>query len=874
MSFHFLSDRRSDKKSKFSFVWPPVRLAIDRSTRSPTEPQHIDTEHYHATTKAPQRPQATGQAATSFRKLEERRPLAFDVNVLDANFTTNAVQTLNQPVQLGTSAFFYGSDVQHGAALWKSDGTSAGTVMLKDLDIDIDPNYLSMARIGNTLYFAAAANSTQLGLWKTDGTTAGTSLVATLGAQSTVFAPKSMTPVGSTLYFDSNSDLWQSNGSNAGTFVASTEDPLRMLSVGNKLYFTVSSGGGQVMYEKANSTAAPEVVFEADSIYTKLSNLTDVGGALFFTTYRIVDQRTLLMSRSLGVNATVTVLGPSINMSIELEYVSGTLFLKIDNALKKLETGGLLTTIKNDFSMLQDLTNVSGKLFFEANTPDTGTELWRSDGTAAGTKLVRDINLGTSSSALTHLTNVNGNLYFVNTLQGESSLWKTNGTSIGTTQLKVFDNAVGDVPFVNIAGLLYFTADADQMPAVLWKSDGTSAGTTQVKQIQTLSSLASQLTVVGDKLFFTAAESDFATELWVSNGTPNGLFKLNISLSTGSEPAYLTNVNGTLYFAATTPGHGTELWKSNGTSAGTVLVADLQRGSASSTPRQLINVNGTLYFTVESASSGRELWRLEQGTPTLVRDIRPGIASSNIDNMVNVGSRLYFTANDGVNGVELWSSTGSAAKTTMVRNIAPGAGNSNPQSLTAVGSTLYFQANDAVNGAELWKSNGTSAGTVMVRNVAAGSAGSNPSQLTNVAGTLYFAANDGLNGTELFRSNGTSVNTTRVSDISSGRGSSNPSQLTNVLGSLYFSATDTSGDTELWRYVSNQLTRVANVNVVGSSNPTELRNVNGMLFFAATTAPDGNELWQFDGNTARQIIDNVEGPGNAGRVRSLPMARA
>ena len=45
-----------------------------------------------------------------------------------------------------------------------------------------------------------------------------------------------------------------------------------------------------------------------------------------------------------------------------------------------------------------DLTNVNGALFFAAYTGVDGWELWKSDGTAAGTVLVKDINPGSNSA--------------------------------------------------------------------------------------------------------------------------------------------------------------------------------------------------------------------------------------------------------------------------------------------------------------------------------------------------------------------------------------------------------------------------------------------------------------------------------------------
>ena len=58
------------------------------------------------------------------------------------------------------------------------------------------------------------------------------------------------------------------------------------------------------------------------------------------------------------------------------------------------------------------LTNVNGTLFFGANDGSHGNELWKSDGTAAGTVMVKDIRAGGSASDPWELTNVNGALSF------------------------------------------------------------------------------------------------------------------------------------------------------------------------------------------------------------------------------------------------------------------------------------------------------------------------------------------------------------------------------------------------------------------------------------------------------------------------------
>ncbi len=66
-----------------------------------------------------------------------------------------------------------------------------------------------------------------------------------------------------------------------------------------------------------------------------------------------------------------------------------------------------------------------------------GRELWKSDGTAAGTVLVRDIVPNTSTSAPGALIDVNGTLFFaVNDSVHGRELWKSDGTAAGTVLVR------------------------------------------------------------------------------------------------------------------------------------------------------------------------------------------------------------------------------------------------------------------------------------------------------------------------------------------------------------------------------------------------------------------------------------------------------
>ena len=84
-----------------------------------------------------------------------------------------------------------------------------------------------------------------------------------------------------------------------------------------------------------------------------------------------------------------------------------------------------------------DLVAVGSELFFAASDGVHGRELWKSNGTAAGTLMVKDIDPGPSGSYPAHLTNVSGTLFFAaNDGTHGTELWRSNGTAAGTLMVK------------------------------------------------------------------------------------------------------------------------------------------------------------------------------------------------------------------------------------------------------------------------------------------------------------------------------------------------------------------------------------------------------------------------------------------------------
>lgn len=369
------------------------------------------------------------------------------------------------------------------------------------------------------------------------------------------------------------------------------------------------------------------------------------------------------------------------------------------------------------------LTNVSGMVFFVARVA-TGPDLWVTDGTEAGTELVKDIP-GTTGQGPRNLTAVGTRLFFtVQTLGTEENpsryeLWTSNGTPTGTRVVKVFpmiSGSSGPDELTNVGGVLYLLANDGATGDELWKSNGTPAGTVRVKNLAAgaESSSPEDLTAFGSKLFFSA-HTGSGRELWKSDGTAAGTLRVK-DIYPGpfsGDPSAITKMGSHLFFRAesgvrseTDYGPGFELWKSDGTGAGTTMVKNINPGSDDSYPAGLTAVGPRLFFTAYTATHGRELWRSD-GTATgtkIVKDSTAGAGSTSFDAwpLAAVGSNLVYSASKGTAGYEPWSSDGTAAGTAMMRNINPD-GDSDPREFIKLGNRVLFNANDGEHGRELWR---------------------------------------------------------------------------------------------------------------------------------------------------------------------------
>jgi ELWxxDGT repeat protein len=434
--------------------------------------------------------------------------------------------------------YFSGNDGSHGEELWWSDGSTTFRTGVKSYNNTLprlaSSLYANIANydpavLGNSLFFSAYSASNGWALWRYDGTAA--SLIKDFLPNgydhsdfSTSWSPYDLTTVGEKLFFsapilgqvDGNGDgvfeqefldpyLWYSDGTAAGTL------PLAYLPsgtrekyvVGNLLYFTAFNAAGDFLLWRSDGTPSGTIPLKAFPPYGPLT-WAQAGNRLFYEGIEsITDPRGAELWTSDG-SAAGTVLVKDIAPGPDGSQFAGR--SRVNWAA------------------------IGNTLYFTADDGSSGMELWKSDGSAAGTVRVADINPGYGGSNPSWLQAVGNTLFFSAASPGDLSsfgnrLWKSDGTTAGTMPLA---DASSWGPPLNpewltaVGNTLYFTATntpdgtTPWLGRELWKSDGTAAGTLPVVDINPGggSSWIEWPTLVSDTLFFRATDANYDTELW------------------------------------------------------------------------------------------------------------------------------------------------------------------------------------------------------------------------------------------------------------------------------------------------------------------------------------------------------------------------
>ncbi len=357
-------------------------------------------------------------------------------------------------------------------------------------------------------------------------------------------------------------------------------------------------------------------------------------------------------------------------------------FIPFDSAIYFLSDSGLYK-IKNDtVSLVKQIISYyysngaiiiyNGYIYFSGYDSLSGAELWRSDGTTAGTQLFYDFTPGP-----------------YNSLDDFRPI------------LAVQNNT------------LFITADDSVHGPEIWVSDGTVPGTNRLNLANTIAPKYFERTLsINNKLIINATDSIGTYHLWTSDGTSGGTSLLisdtnyNYGIS-AKEIIY----NGYLYILVQQKPLAIPdlyaLLKTDGTAAGTSIVKNNLNKHIVAT---LTVLNDDFYFIAPDTSNVDHICKADTNLNFQLTYQFDSLYKATTLTITAFKNKLFFNAVHPAADDELWVSDGTAPGTSLLFDINTN-GATSISSCACMNSHLYFEAKDETRGTQLWKSNGHLTGT-------------------------------------------------------------------------------------------------------------------------------------------------------------------
>ena len=386
--------------------------------------------------------------------------------------------------------YFRATEEINGIELWKTDGTSVGTVLVKNIAATTtNSNPANFTSFNASLFFTATTGTAAEGieLWKTNGTDAGTTMVKDIrpGVGSSSNPQNLLVLNPTTMLFDANDgtiggEIWKTDGTNAGTI-----NVIDYPGTANTVSWSENLNGTAILGQII--TATGREIYKSD--------------------------------------------GTAINSNLVLDIAAAT-------------TNGVGAA---SFKALNSV-------FFQGNSGTTGFELWKTNGTAAGTVLVKDINVGTIASAPSRFAELGTNIYFKAVGANGDELWKSDGTELGTVEVVDINVGSGNsIPtaITSVSGAIYFFA-TDATLYDLYKYDGTTL-IKLLDCNATVASVVTNFVLLNGFVYFGVdSNSDTFRELWRTNGTAAGTVSVASLFTTVLNPLGVNNItvsNNKLFFS-------------------------------------------------------------------------------------------------------------------------------------------------------------------------------------------------------------------------------------------------------------------------------------------------------------------------------------
>jgi ELWxxDGT repeat protein len=850
------------------------------------------------------------------------------VNLCGTVTTLDGNSRLRMDASTGSVAWF--EDVS--GLLWRTDGTSAGTY---PLGVQVSGQYFDTPpALGpdGALYFSGCAPGEpypeDCEPWRSDGTLQGTRLLRDIHPGPGGSRPSSFTPEGRRVLFIANGGLWSTDGTTAGT-----QELVRLpglysyidsfLVKGDQIY--ILANANLWVFDRKSGTSRlirgfPEEFGSHLNVITGVTLQEDAGRVLLYQFDENHSPFRFSLWETDGTRAGTRRFG-SPNVFNEMDprvFAVGGGHLVLAAALGTPGTPERLWSIAPGSRQPVLLTGCPGRcpqvsfdpavvwhdrLYFAGMDARHGRELWTTDGTAQGTRMIADLCPGACDGGPMQLRVALDRLVFTDP---KGDLWASDGTAEGTVRLADTGNPYPSIylplDLTELGGRIVFTGLDPAGGRQPFASDLTPQGTDVLDRIGgrvlAASSQALGLAAAGSRAVFYACD-DRTGGLWGSDGTEAGTVLLP-GTEGPCEPHFgiFQPAGGLAYFD-----FDGGLWRTDGTPGGTIPLLD-------SGPIAMAPLGGRLLFVVDPApgdppdpDTGRDfLFYTTDGTPQGTREAfsvrfpqvpngyfftglqglvfflattpsghfglwrTDGTAAGTfplLDALLPIDSqryeaavlngKTYFLAAKRKFGYTLWVNDGTPTGTTPVLSDASGPRPVSPYGLTAFRGALYFfDASGQGGNPELWRTDGTAAGTHLVMAFPLPPYAPpaydypDPGPLTPVGDQLFFRADTLGHGRELWKTDGTPEGTVLVKDIAPGPATSRLTSLTAAGGRLYFTADDGEHGNELWESDGTAAgTRLVQDILPGpaSSDPQDLTAAEGILYFTANDGEHGRELW-------------------------------
>lgn len=765
---------------------------------------------------------------------------------------------LKYPAAVHQGSLYLGACGDDGACgIWRTDGTPEGTVLVTETAPG-PPAFDEAVSIDRALVFRRGK-----ALWTTNGTPEGTALLAEFAT-----VPRSLTAAGRQAFFvapEVGDELWVTDGSPAGTRPVTDFPGPRAFGVDTPKIKALGNWAYVVAYDAAHGRE----IWRSNGTPAGTRRITDLPSADPFT----------------GVNAAHLVAEVGNRIVVQATDRQGRRKLWTVSGNGSANGPTVAIEIRRDrgeyLSPNTPLFVTGRRVLFPASTDLLGRELWSTDGTSQGTRLIRDFCPGTCDAEINSFWPVSRGAAFVarEGRLGPRQVWTSDGTAGGTRRESDFSRQVSAYPYTDIVeadGLLFFGAGRtrDLRDVELWAAqDGHSR---QVENIapDSASSTPYSFTGIGNQLFFATSESaDDGPGLWRTQGITASTSQW-VDGAAVSQPVCPLGVCGSVMIPGAVSGSGglffidgqdrklrwTDLFSGNA-----VDLLSLPPGRAIS--RGLIGYQGQAFFTV---GPGFELWR-SNGTP------EGTIPLVQLGELWNAGPLLSFgpTPQGLAFGIgrlsgegEIWITDGTPAGTRRVVTLPSPWRPSWRYFVIGPGGDLYFIAwASSQGGTALWSTDGTAAGTRQVE-------AWDDLQILDLAQlgermVFQAVAENGAPGSGLWSTDGTPEGTVLLREMSfpplsvplekaiSIKG------LTLYAGRLYFAAEGDSEGFELWSTdgTAEGTRLVRDINPHGASSPEGFAVAGSRLYFSAYDGLHGFELWESDGTAEGTRLVHDLAPG-------------